>query len=90
MQYKIKQISLFNCYLFTNCVIIYQSLVKTSNGLNKKSSKNGSARITLSQNVFINCYKRIVCETKVFVILSPSTKHISRIRKDRRILSCKN
>jgi len=30
-------------------VIIYQSLVKTLNGLNEKSSKNGSARNVLRE-----------------------------------------
>jgi len=38
-------------------VIIYQSLVKTSNGLNKKSSKNGSARNMLMLN-YISWYHK--------------------------------
>jgi len=45
-------------------VIIYQSLVKTSNDLNEKSSKNGSARNMLSNISPLACqYNQ--CLTKV-------------------------
>jgi len=64
MQYRIKQISLFNCYLLI--VIIYQSLVKTSNDLNEKSSKNGSVRNVLISKMREQTISRSTKETQDF------------------------